>query len=363
MSTSDPRATHVPTAAAQATFRSRMRQRIGQILVDSTYRGLSRIGQLHPDARPERHGVEILRDVPYRSPAASGGAWHLCDIYRPRPEPFAERVYQTPYPLVLYIHGGGFRILSKDSHWVMALALARRGMVVVNVNYRLAPQHPFPAALSDVCAALEHAIQAAPGLGADPRRLVVTGESAGANLALALTLLCCYRRPEHLDEPWARRVFELGVVPRVTLPMCGVLQVSDPDRFRRRKPLRPFIYDRLAEVTAAYLDSAVGVAPETRQLADPLVLLERGAPPDRPLPPMFAGVGTADPLLDDTRRLGAALARLGVPHEVRYYPRELHAFHALAFRDQARACWRHQYDFLDRYLSDADPTVPPSRGS
>lgn len=337
---------------APPSLRSRVRQRIGQILTDGTFRGLSSLGQLHPDARPERHGLQIQRDVPYQAPPLGGGTWHLCDIYRPSPDrPFGERVYGPPYPLVLYIHGGGFRILSKDSHWVMALALARRGMVVVNVNYRLAPQHPFPAALIDVCAALEHAIRIAPALGADPSRLLISGESAGGNLALALTLLCCYRRPETLGERWARRVFELNVVPRVTVPMCGMLQVSDTERFRRRKAsLPPYLFDRLSEVTTAYLRGADQLPAETRLLADPLLLLERNEPPDRPLPPMFAGVGTADPLLDDTRRLGAALDRLGVPNEVRYYPRELHAFHALAFRDQARACWRHQYEFFDRYL-------------
>lgn len=343
-----------PRDPRTASFRSRMRQRIGQLLVDNTYTGLSSLGRLHPDAKPQRHGIEIIRNLPYQAAHPGDGSAHLLDVYRPLPEPFPERRYEPPFPTVLYIHGGGFRILSKDSHWVMAMALARRGMVVMNVNYRLAPRHPFPAALADVCAALEHVRKVAPSFGGDPDRLIITGESAGANLSLGLTLLCCYRRPAHLDEPWARRVFELGVVPAATLPMCGMLQVSDPERLLRRRqdrPMRPFIFDRVAEVTHAYLGGAAHLPRETRELADPLLLLERGERPERPLPPIFAGVGTADPLLDDTRRLGAALAALGVEHEVRYYPRELHAFHALAFREQARDCWQHQYAFLDRHLS------------
>jgi acetyl esterase len=65
---------------------------------------------------------------------------------------------------------------------------------------------------------------------------------------------------------------------------------------------------------------------------------------------MFAGVGTADPLLDDSRRLGRALDKLGVPSQVRYYPGEIHAFHAFVFRDAARRCWQEQFRFIDQYL-------------
>ena len=65
---------------------------------------------------------------------------------------------------------------------------------------------------------------------------------------------------------------------------------------------------------------------------------------------MCAGVGTADPLLDDTRRLARALDRLCVPHQARYYPGEIHAFHAFVFRQAARRCWQDQFAFIDRYL-------------
>jgi alpha/beta hydrolase fold len=64
----------------------------------------------------------------------------------------AERRHKgPPWPIVFYVHGGAFRILSKDTHWVMALSFARRGFVVFNVSYRLAPKHRFPAPLEDVC--------------------------------------------------------------------------------------------------------------------------------------------------------------------------------------------------------------------
>jgi acetyl esterase len=318
------------------TFPARLRQHAGAFAVDSFFRLASRAGRLHPAARPERHGLERVRDVPYRD---TGLPEHLLDVYRPSRR-------EGPLPAVLYLHGGGFRILSKDSHWIMGLAFARRGMVVFNVSYRLAPRHPFPAAVEDVFAAYRWVVDNAATWGADPTRIVVAGESAGANLAMAVTLASCWRRP----EPFAREVFETGVVPRAVLPACGMYQITDPDRFRRRRvDLHPFFRDRLHEVAEAYLRGVPEDGdPAARDLADPVVFLERGQPPDRPLPPFFAGVGTRDPLLDDTRRLARALEALGAPVEARYYRGELHAFHAVVFLPQARRFWADTYAFLDR---------------
>ena len=64
----------------------------------------------------------------------------------------------------------------------------------------------------------------------DPSRIAVAGESAGANLVMALTVACCYPR----EEPWARAVFDAGVVPKVVAPACGLFQVSDMRRYRAR---------------------------------------------------------------------------------------------------------------------------------
>ena len=91
-----------------------------------------------------------------------------------------------------------------------------------------------------------------------------------------------------------------------------------------------------------------------RALADPLLILEQASAPDRPLPPFFAPVGTADPVLDDTRRLARALGRLSVPCEARYYEGEPHAFHAISFRENARRCWRDTFAFLDRALASKE---------
>lgn len=313
------------------------RRHLGAALVDGSFRSLATLGGLHPKARPEAHGVEVLRDLRY---ADGSLAHHGIDVYRPAGLDAREL---STRPLVLYVHGGGFRILSKDTHWVMGLAYARRGAVVMSINYRLAPTHPFPAAIEDVATAFT----ALPGLaerhGGSLERLVLAGESAGANLVTSLAVSLSMKRP----EPFAARAFELGLAPRAVVAACGVFQVTDPQRFARRRRLSPFVADRLEEVTHAYVGARTGAEVA---LADPLLLLEQPTPTERPLPPFFAPVGTRDPLLDDTRRLAAALRARGARCDDRYYEGGVHAFHAFVFQDLARRCWRDTFAFLDDVL-------------
>lgn len=306
---------------------------VGQRVSGLFFHGLSRAGRLHPQSNPRRHRVEVTHDVRY---APGTTAEHVLDIYRPTGRP-------GPLPIVFYVHGGAFRILSKDTHWLMGLAFARHGYLVVNISYRLAPRHPYPAAIEDTCLAWSWLLREAERLGGDLGRVAVAGESAGGNLVTALTLAACQRR----DEPFARAVFDAGVVPRATMPFCALLEVSRPERFTRR-PMPSWVQGMLHGTSKTYLQTcAEGTC---RDLADPLVVFERGDALDRTLPPFFAPVGTKDPLLDDTRRLEKALAARNVPCEARYYPGGIHAFHALVWQPRAKHCWRDALAFLDRHV-------------
>lgn len=325
------------------------RRLLGSTFVDGFFNAASRLGRLHPNAKPERHAVEHLTDLRY---LGSDHREHLLDVYRPvhataaKAPPF-RRWAGPPWPIVFYVHGGGFRILSKDTHWIMGLSFARRGFVVFNVSYRLAPKHRYPAAIEDVCRAFAWVTANAERFGGDPSRVVLAGESAGANLVTSLALTLAYER----DEEFAREAFATGVVPRAVLPACGVFQVSDMRRFKRRKPgMSRFIADRLHEVEDAYLGR--GPHAVSLDLADPLVVFERGEQPARPLPPFFLPVGTKDPLLPDTRRLAVALRRLGGEAKDVYYPGELHAFHAVVLREPARRCWNDTFTFLEEHVTD-----------
>jgi len=316
-----------------------LRSKAGSGFAERFFSGAASLGKFHPLARPSKHGVEVLHDIAYSK--RSFAAEHHLDVYRP-----VDR--SGPAPAVLYIHGGGFRILSKETHWIMGLAFASRGYVVFNMSYRLAPQHPFPAAVEDVAEAYQWVVANGHRFGADLDRLAIAGESAGANLAASLTLSTVYER----EEPYARAVFDTGVVPRATLPACGVFQVSDMERYARRKPNFPtFVLDRFREMQDGYLGTDPVAHGDRLDLADIVSWLERGEAPARPLPPFFLPVGTKDPLLDDTRRLDAALRALGGTSDARYYKGGLHAFHAFVFLESARQCWRDQFDFLERSLT------------
>lgn len=307
------------------------RQVVIAAVLDHVFTAAAQLGRLHPGARARAHQLDVLRDVPYRD---GGGAEHTLDVYRPS--------VPGPWPVVVYFHGGSFRILSKDTHWMMGVGFARAGYLTVLPNYRLAPAAKFPAALEDAVAAVRWVAREIADHGGDPTRLILAGESAGANLTLALTVAASFRRPELA----ACAMWESGVRPCAALPACGILQVSAPERFDRER--RSFIIrDRIAGVAAAYLPAdRTGCA-----LADPLCILESAGPPDRPLPPIFAAAGTADPILDDTRRLGVALERLGVPHDVRYYEGETHAFQMFPGRPAAQRFWQDQLAFLTQQLT------------
>ncbi len=95
---------------------------------------------------------------------------------------------RTPAPLVVYLHGGGWVTGGLDTHDGCCRYLAdRAGVLVLAVDYRLAPEHPFPAAVEDAVAAFRWAVAKAADIGADPERVAVAGDSAGGNLAAVVS--------------------------------------------------------------------------------------------------------------------------------------------------------------------------------
>ncbi|MFC1421112.1 alpha/beta hydrolase fold domain-containing protein [Streptacidiphilus cavernicola] len=112
----------------------------------------------------------------------------ICDdriparLYRPAGQ-------ATGSPLLVYFHGGGFVLGDLDSHDHLCRLIAAHGdLAVLSVDYRLAPEHPFPAAVEDSVAAVEYAIAHADALGIDPNRIALGGDSAGGNLAIVTAL-------------------------------------------------------------------------------------------------------------------------------------------------------------------------------
>jgi acetyl esterase len=138
--------------------------------------------EIRREAASFRGSATPVADVEEVELAGPGGALGA-RLYVPEGVP-------APSAMLVYFHGGGWVLGDLDTHDAPSRFLAREGRLrVLSVDYRLAPEHPFPAAVEDAVAALRFAIEEAASLGADPARVAVGGDSAGGNLAAAAARL------------------------------------------------------------------------------------------------------------------------------------------------------------------------------
>ena len=241
---------------------------------------------------------------------------------------------------------------------MFGVGFARLGFVVANISYRLAPEHPFPAAVQDTFHALEYVLDNAASWGADPTRLAYAGESAGANLIMSLTAAGAWQRPEDYAAP----IYARDPRPTAVIPACGFLQVSNPERYLNDESIPGWMRGRIVAICKAYLPSPPAV--EGPSLADPLLIFEQAEPPARPLPAVFAPCGSKDPVLDDSVRLGKAVQRFDIPSAAPVYDGGIHSFQAVIWNELARRYWRDTASFLaEQGLVDAgriDELVPLS---
>lgn len=312
--------------------------------VDRFFHGISALGypilsRLGPFRR-----IEKIRDLVFDESIGEAGR---LDIYRPRDATGA-------LPTVFYVHGGAFALCSKETHQIMGYILASRGYQVVMPNYRLGPKHLFPDPFIDIAKALAWTEERGVAYGVDPSRIAIAGDSAGANLASAITIACNQPRP----EAFAKELYEREIKLRCALPRYGVLDLEDMERFYRRPDraakMSGWVKRELRWVATSYVGYPRHVKAKEAPLASPLRLLEAPEPEGaRKLPPFFIAVGTKDPLLPDSRRLAEALKAKGIPHRLEIYPGELHAFDVLVHRRHAQAKWSACFDFLEQHLVGA----------
>ena len=319
-------------------------KKIRRHLFNQSFRIFAHAKSFSAYQRSAKRRCKIIKDIPY---LPNGSPAQRLDIYRPLNCPL-------PRPVIMYIHGGGFTMCSKDTHQGVALAYANNGYVVFNINYRLAPKHRYPAAIEDVAHAWQWIVKNAERYGGDPERITIAGESAGGNLTLALAAACSFR----LKEPVAKFIWDVGVVPNKIMVLCGMLQVSNPHRLKNVCPPINRLSQKLdvsiaKDVSRAYLGSEYKHFHPDRILADPLLIIESEEQPDRLFPHTYAMVGTHDILLDDTRRLEKALTQKAIQNTVSFFPDQGHAFHLLGFSSQAKVFWKENLTFLLRVAAAA----------
>lgn len=223
--------------------------------------------------------------------------------------PLPARLYRpssgAPIGLVVWIHGGGFWMGDELSMWdgTCGRLAEDAGVLVASIGYRLAPEHPFPAAVEDSWAGLGWAAGQAPAWGIDPGRIAVMGGSAGGNLA-AVTAL---RARDEGGPPLALQVL---VVP--TLNAGGAPTES------MRAFSRGYGLDGIDAMRSAYFGS-----PEaTRQPWATPLLAERLDG----LPPALIHTAQFDPLRDEGERYAARLRAAGVPVELHRFDGTIHGF-------------------------------------
>lgn len=210
-------------------------------------------------------------------------------IYTPKGE--------GPFPLVVFYHGGGWCIGSMDSHNSICASVANRTpAVVISVDYRLAPEHRFPAAVEDCFAALEYAQRNATTLNADPKRLVVMGDSAGGNLAAAVSLKS--KREGGPEIAFQVLAYPSADISNLDIESCRLFGKGyDLDR------------EEIEMFRSLYL-------PDENDWKNPYASPAL-AKDLRGLPPTLLITAEFDPLKDDGKAFADKLKRSGVP--VKYY--------------------------------------------
>ena len=206
--------------------------------------------------------------------------------------------------VILYLHGGGYVMGSIATHRAMVARIARASQArALSIDYRLAPEHPFPAAIEDATATYRWLL----AQGYQPAKIVIAGDSAGGGLTLAALLSI---RDAHLPMPAAA----VPISPWTDLGGTG-------ESIKTRAARDPMVGgDRLYPMAKQYL----GKAEHTNPLASPIHADFHG------LPPMLIQVGDAEVLLDDATRVADRAKAAGVKVELEVWDDMIHVWHAFA---------------------------------
>jgi acetyl esterase/lipase len=236
---------------------------------------------------------------------------------------YAPRAAARPAPAVLHIHGGGFLIGQPEMNDARNRLLAHdMGCIVMSVDYRLAPETPFPGGIEDCYAALVWLHQRAGDMGIDPKRIAIVGESAGGGLAASLALLA-------RDRDEVPVCFQQLIFPMLD-DRTGSVGADHPyaGEFLWRPASNRFAWQSLLNAAPGGSDvSPYAAAARAENLAG--------------LPPTFIAVGALDLFIEEDINYARRLLRAGVPTELHVYPG---AFHGYQMAPQARVARQADQD-------------------
>ena len=228
--------------------------------------------------------------------------------------------------VVMYLHGGGYVIGSMRTHRSPLSYLSRVSDArVLGLNYRLAPEHPFPAAVEDSVAAYRWLLAD----GVSPQRIVIGGDSCGGGLTIATLVALNY-----FGDP----------LPAAGISHSGWTDLAHTgDSFTTKSEVDPLIDREMLEgMAAAYL----GDRSRTTPLASPYYADLRG------LPPLLLQVGTAEVLLDDSRRLADRAKEAGVDVTLEVWDDMPHVWQAfVSFLPEAREALEHCGQFVQKHTA------------
>jgi acetyl esterase len=212
-----------------------------------------------------------------------------------------------PQPLLVYYHGGGWVIGDLETHDGLCRFLAgHAGCRVLSIDYRLAPEHPFPAAVEDAFAAFSWASEQASELGADPARIAVAGDSAGGNLAAAVSLLS--------REAEAQPAMQLLLYPATDAVGGSASRDIFAEGFLLTK-------GDMEWFEAHYI-------PDGCEESDPRISMMR-AGDLAGLPPAYVATAGFDPLRDEGETYAERMREAGTPVALRRYAGLIHGFASL----------------------------------
>ena len=264
-------------------------------------------------------GVKQCRDIRY----GSHGKWNLLDVYYPEGA-------EGKLPTIVSIHGGGYVYGTKEIYRRYGMDMAARGFAFVNFNYRLAPRWKFPTPLHDTNAVLEWVCKNARQYHLDPERIILVGDSAGAQLASQYAAIWSNAEYAALFgmDPAPVQIRALGL-------NCGLY---DPSAFRPGTSLEGLVRDYLGRL--AFTD-------EPRlQVLDAI---------GENYPPAFISTSHHDFLRENAQPMYEHLRARGVPAKMVCYgaeesPEVAHVFHVNIRLPEAKRCNDDEAEFFRRYI-------------